>query len=91
MEKTIEKDKNTYMAFVDLEKAYDSVSSEKLWTMLDEYGVKGKILRAVQALYVDGRTRVKVGRMESELFGVCRGVRRGCTLSPWLFNVLWIG
>ena len=87
VEKTIEKDKKTYMAFVDLDKAYDSVSREKLWKVLDEYGVKGKLLRAVQALYVDGRARVKVGRMESELFGVCRGVRQGCTLSPWLLNV----
>ena len=31
------------MAFVDLEKAYDSVSREKLWKVLDEYGVKGKL------------------------------------------------
>ena len=84
VEKTIEKDKKTYMAFVDLEKAYDSVSREKLWKVLDEYGVKGKLL---QALYVNGKARVKVGRMESELFGVCRSVRKGCTLSPWLFNV----
>ena len=30
---------------------------------------------------------MKVGRMKSELFDVCRGVRQGCTLSPWLFNV----
>ena len=87
VEKTIEKDKKTYMAFVDLEKAYDSVSREKLKKVLDEYGVKGKLLRAVQALYVDGRARVKVGRVEYVLFGVCKGVRRGCTLSPWLFNV----
>ena len=34
-----------------------------------------------------GRQWVKVGRMESELFSVYRGVRQGCTLSPWLFNV----
>ena len=87
VEKTIEKDKKVYMAFVDLEKAYDNVSREKLWKVLDEYGVKGKLLRAIQALYKDGKARVKVGGLESELFGVHRGVRQGCTLSPWLFNV----
>ena len=37
VEKTIEKDKKTYMPFVDLEKANDSVSREKLWKVLDEY------------------------------------------------------
>ena len=68
-------------------KAYDNVSREKLWKVLDEYGVKGKLLRAIQALYVDGKARVKVGGVESELFGVHRGVRQGCTSSPWLFNV----
>ena len=75
------------MAFVDLQKAYDSVSREKIWKVLDEYGVKGELLQAVQAMYVDGRTRSKVGRMASELFVVCRGVRQGCTLSPWLSKV----
>ena len=30
---------------------------------------------------------MKVGGVESELFGVHRGVRQSCTLSPWLFNV----
>ena len=87
VEKSIEKDKKVYMAFVDLEKVYDNVSREKLWKVLDEYGVKGKLLRAIQALHEDGKARVKVGGLESELFGVHRGVRQGCTLSPWLFNV----
>ena len=64
------------------------MSTEKLWKVLDEYGVKGWLLRATQALYVDGKARVKVGGVESELFGVHRGVRQGCTLSLWLFNVL---
>ena len=36
---------------------------------------------------MDERARVKVGGMESELFGVHRRMKQGCTLSLWLFNV----
>ena len=42
-EKMIEKDKVVYAAFVDLEKAYNSVSRNKLRVALKDYGVKGKI------------------------------------------------
>ena len=87
VEKTIEKNKKTYMAFVDLEKAYDNVSGEKLWVVLDKYGIKGKLLRAIQTLYVGSKACVKFGGLTSEKFEVCRGVRQGCMLSPWLFNL----
>ena len=87
VEKTIEKNMKTYMAFVDLEKAYDNVSREKLWVVLDKYGIKRKLLRAIQALYVGSKACVKVGGLTSEDFEVRRGVRQGCTLSPWLFNL----
>ena len=30
---------------------------------------------------------MRVGDKESEWFGVHKGVRQGCTLLPWLFNV----
>ena len=87
VEKTIEKDRVLYMAFVDLEKAYDNVNRIKLWKVLEEYDVKGRLLKAVQAMYEDGKASVRVGDRESEWFGVHKGVRQGCTLSPWLFNV----
>ena len=41
--------------------AYDSVSREKLWVALKDYGVSGKLLVAVQSLYEDGWARVRVG------------------------------
>ena len=37
--------------------------------------------------YEDGKTNVRVGDIESEWFGVHKGVSQGCTLSPCLFNV----
>ena len=68
-----------------LGKAYDNVSREKLWKVPDEYGVKGKLLRAIQALYVDGKARVKVGGVESELFGGAQRSETGLYLIPMAF------
>ena len=82
----IEKDKLMFMVFIDLEKAYDNVCREKLWRTVFEYGIRGRLLRSIKALYAGGRARVKVEGMESKWFGVRKGVGQGCTLSPWLFN-----
>ena len=41
IEKVVEMDKVVYTAFVDLEKAYDSVSRNKLWVALKHYSVRG--------------------------------------------------
>ena len=87
IEKMIEKARVMFMVFIDLEKAYDNVCREKLWRVLSEYGVRGRLLRSIKALYEGGRARVKVEWMESQWFRVYKGVRQGCTLSPWLFNV----
>ena len=46
-------------------------------------------MRAVQSLYMECEARVKVGEKQSEWFNVDQGVRQGCTLSPWLFNVFF--
>ena len=85
IEKVIEKDKVVYAAFVDLEKAFDSVCREKLWVALKGYG--GSLLAAAQSLYKDGWARVRVGGKESTQFQVKSGVRQGSPLSPLRFNI----
>ena len=83
----IEKDKVVYAAFVDLEKAYDSVSRSKLWVALKGYGVSGRLLAAVQSFYEEGWARVRVAGKESSQFQVRKGVGQGCPLSPRPFNI----
>ena len=50
-EKVREKEKSMAMACVNLEKVYDKVGRGKLWQVLEEYGVRGLLLRAVRSLY----------------------------------------
>ena len=47
---------------------------------MEEYEGRGKLLRAIQALYDGGMACVKVGGCKLKMFNMC-------TLSPWLFNV----
>ena len=46
-EKSWEYGKDLFACFVDLEKAYDRVSRDKLYNVLQEHGVDGQLLRAL--------------------------------------------
>jgi len=76
-----------FAAFIDLEKAYDRVSRSRLFECLTEYGVQGKLLKAVQALYNVSRSYVRTGGEVSDSFDVRIGLRQGCVLSPLLFSI----
>ena len=90
-EKYLAKGKDSFWAFMDLEKAYDRVDRGALWRTLSLYGIGGKLLSAVKSFYVDSRACVRVGNQESDSFQVRVGLRQGCVMSPWLFNVFMDG
>ena len=79
--------RDVFWAFVDLEKAYDTVDRHGMRHMLGVCGVGGRLLKAVPSFYVDSRACVWVGNVVSEWFLVNLGLRQGCVISPWLFNV----
>ena len=43
--------KGTYMAFLDVSKAYDTVWHEGLWRKMQQYGVEEKFVRICKGLY----------------------------------------
>ena len=61
-----------------------------MWQILRVYGVGGKLLKAVQSFYVDSSACV-VGNDVSEWFPVNVGLRQGCVMSRWLFNIYMDG
>ncbi len=48
-------------------------------------------MRAVKSFYEGSRACVRVGRGESAWLDVNVGLRQGCVMSPWLFNVYMDG
>ena len=54
-EKYLEKGKDVFWAFMDLEKAYDRLDREALWSVLQLHGVEGSLLKAVKGFYVGSR------------------------------------
>ena len=86
-EKYLTKGKDVYFAFLDLEKAYDRVDRDAMWDVLRLYGIGGRLLRGVKSLYMGSKACVRVGNEVSEWFPVRVGLRQGCVMSPWLFNL----
>ena len=90
-EKHLGKGEEVLFAFMDLEKAYDRITREGMWKMLSNYGIGGKLLEGVKSFYVNSRACVRVGNGVSEFFPVKVGLRQGCVMSPWLFNIYMDG
>ena len=76
------------MAFVDLEKAFDLVPQKVIWWALRKLGVEEWIVRLVQGMYANARSRVHVGEGYSEEFEAKVGVHQGSELSPLLFIIV---
>ena len=68
-EKHLAANKPLYMAFVDLEKAFDRVPRDIIWWAMRKLGIDEWLVRLVQSMYKDVRSRVRVGDGYSEEFG----------------------
>ena len=88
-EKSWEWNMDRYIAFIDLEKAFDRVPRQKIWDALKDpyYGISEKLVRAIYNTYQNIRSRVKTNQENQDWFDIESGVRQGSVLSPLLFIV----
>ena len=87
-EKFLAKSKNLYLAFVDLEKAFDRVPRQILWWAMRKLGIDDWIIQLVQAMYCEMKSKVRVDNCFTDKFNVNVGVHQGSVLSPLLFIIV---
>ena len=78
---------DTFVAFIDFSKAYDSIPRDKLWTKLKQKGLCGRLYNALISLYKTVKSCVRINGMSTDFFDVKCGLKQGCLLSPLLFNL----
>ena len=76
-----------YVCFIDYSKAFDCVSHSKLWETLRDMGFPSNEVNLIKELYKGQQSAVRTICGTTEWFSVKRGVRQGCILSPYLFNI----
>jgi hypothetical protein len=76
-----------HFCFVDMQRAFDSVSHSKLWKALRGLGFSEHVIALVKNLYDNGTSRVRIDGRRSLPFEPRVGTRQGCPLSPYLFNI----
>ena len=78
---------DTFVTFVDFEKAFDRVDRKLLFYKLKSLGFGNKITSILKTLYRDNRACLNINGYISPSFQSNSGVKQGDSLSPTLFNL----
>lgn len=80
-------EENGAIVALDQEKAYDKISHDYLWRILERFGVPEGFSSVVKSLYRHAVTSVVINGVTSKTYRVYRGVRQGDPLSCLLFDL----
>ena len=74
-----------YCAFVDFEKAFDTVPRMQLWHKLLQHTITGKCFRIIHQMYQNLKSMILVNNQQSTLFPCNNGIRQGENLPLFYF------
>ena len=88
MEKLLSRNKEAYIAFLDLQAAFDTIPREEIWKALQKLGATKNLIEKIQSIYETVKGRVQIGEGQSEEIKMEKGVKQGDSLSPLLFIIV---
>ena len=74
--------------FVDFAKAFDSVDCDKMFEILELYGIPSKIIAAIKVLYSNTSATTLTPDGETSPFDILADILQGDTLAPFLFIIV---
>ena len=75
------------MCFKDYSKAFDCVDHPTLWNIMKEIGISEHMIQVIRSPYSNQEAKVRTEYGDTDSFSIGKGVRQGCVLSPYLFNL----
>ena len=85
----MEQHRDLYTTFVDLSKAFETVSRDGLWKIMSNFGCPHKLITILRQFHEGMQTIVFDDGEPSESFTVSNGVKQGCVLAPTLFSLMF--
>ena len=82
------KDKKHVIISLDAEKALDKIQHPFMIKVLERSGIQGQYLNLIKATYSKPVTNIKLNGEKLEAISLKSGSRKGCPLSPYLFNIV---
>ena len=83
-----EQNMDLYMTFVDLTKAFDTVSREGLWKIMAKFGSPVKFIAMVRQFHDGMLAWVQNDSEFSDPFPMTNSVKQGCVLATALFSMV---
>ena len=85
------KGKNYMIISVDAEKAFEKIQHPFMIKTLQKVGIEGTYLNIIKAIYDKPTYNFILNGEKLKAFPLRSGTRKGCPLSPLLFNILLEG
>ena len=73
---------------IDAEKAFNKIQHPFMIKTLQKVGIEGTHLNIIKAIYNKPTANIILNGEKLEAFPLRSGIRKGCPLSPLLFNIV---
>ena len=82
------KNKNHMIISIDAEEAFDKIQHPFMIKTLQKAGIEGTYLNIIKAIYDKPTANILINGEKLKAFLLKSGTRKGCPLSPLLFNIV---